>query len=124
MTLFNIFIMLMNTKLSIDCTEEMSLGTQARPDFPGDLENLICILILPTSSSTFHLPHLKEEHLHLCINMFYQKPPNCNSNLSLHLDSGPPNPAAFLLVKSSVNKRVLKLSNLFQFELMKLAVCT
>lgn len=92
----------------------MRVGTQAKPDFPGGLENVICMSTSPMSSSTFHLPHLKGEHLHFCINVFFQKTPSPSSNLVLHLTSGPWSSLAFLWVKPSIDYRVLKPSNWFQ----------
>lgn len=89
------FILLMIIKLSIVHNEKLSVRTQTKLDFPGGLENVICMLTFQCP-----LPHslwpIWKEPLHFRINVFCQNPPNPKSSLVVHLLSVPPSPAALL----------------------------
>lgn len=43
----------MNIKLSNAHIENITVGTQAKPDFPGGLENVICISVSPSIYFSF-----------------------------------------------------------------------
>lgn len=96
--------MLMNIKLSKVHIENISVGTQAKPDFPGGLENVICISTSPSIYFSFAPSEGRAPaFLHKWV----------LSKNNLVLSSGPPSPAA-LLLKASIDRRLLKPSSWFQ----------
>lgn len=108
--LFLFFILLMIIKLSIVHIEKLSVRTQAKLDFPGDLDNVICMSTFPVPSSTFPLTHLKgaPAFQNKCV---LPKPTQPQEQSCCASDQCPTKPSSPSPRKACIDYRVLKPSN-------------